>query len=172
MSGKKREKRKEESYYGVVKEKLGELFKEKGVRTHLEITANGRFSNKLKSKIPSGREIIFSFLKKKLAPDVTGFIEAGILPGFVVVEVKSNKIGLDDLYQVKKYADLFDAKFAFLVSLKPIPEEIRRLSKVVYTLLTRPSIYQSFTIAQFDEYSGKFVEWFEKNPFSESIYWK
>ena len=165
--------KKEEEYYGPVKEKLSELFKEKGVSIHLEITSKGTFSNKLKSKIPSGREIIFSFLKKA-APDITGFVEgiSAYLPSFVVVEVKKNKIKLDDIYQLKKYAELFDARFAFLVSLKPIPEEIKRLSRTIYTLLASQSIYHAFTLTQFNKESREFVEWFEKNPFSESIYWK
>ena len=176
MSAKKRGKRKEGEYYDIVKEKLRELFEEKtvsypNVKIHLEITANGIFSNELTSRIPSSRDIIFSFLKRRLAPDITGFIETPILPGFVVVEVKRGKIELDHLYQLKKYADLLDAKFAFLVSLKPIPEEIRRLSKVVHSLLTRPTIYERFALAQFDEYNGEFAEWFEKDPFAKSAYW-
>lgn len=164
-------RKKEEEYYNVIKEELAELFKEKGVSIYLEITARGKFSNRLKSKIPSGREMIFLFLKKAV-PDITGFVEDCSLPGFVVVEVKRDKIELDDIYQLKKYADLFDTKFAFLVSLKSIPEEIRRLSRTVYNLLSRPSIYQAFVLSKFDEQSNNFVEWFEKNPFSKTIYWK
>ena len=163
----------EEKYYDLIKEKLTELFKEKGANVYLEVTANKTFSEQLKSKIPSGREIIFLFLRKA-APDITGFIKGSALPGFVVVEVKRNKIDLDDIYQLKKYADLFDAKFAFLFSFKPIPEEIKRISRNPLFLLSklRSDIYQAFTLAHFDEQACKFVEWFEKDPFSESIYWK
>jgi len=161
----------EKEYYGVIKEKLTELFRGKGVDVYLEITANGVFSNRIKSKIPHGREIIFSFLRK-LAPDITGFVERGVLPEFVVVEVKRNEIALEDIYQLRKYADLFDAKFSFLVSLKPIPEEIKRLSKAIYAILARPSIYHVFVLTYFDGKSGEFVEWFEENPFTKSIYWR
>lgn len=168
MSPKKRKSGEEEQYYEIIKEKLGELFKERGVSVYLEITSRGVFSDRLKSRIPSGRDIIFLFLKKA-APDITGFIEGSSLSRFIVVEVKKEKIELDDIYQLRKYADLFDARFAFLVSLKPIPEEIKRLSKTVYTLLAGSSIYDAFVLAQFDEHNKQFVEWFKENPFSESI---
>jgi hypothetical protein len=169
MSSKK--KAKEVEYYEIIRDKFLELFKEKDINAYLEITANRKFSGELKRRIPSHRDIIFSFLTKA-APDITGFVEGLILPGFIIVDVKSDKIKLDYIYQVKKYADLFDAKFAFLVSLEPIPEEIKRLSKVIPTLLKRPTIYQAFTLVQFDTHNCEFVDWFEKNPFNESIYWK
>ena len=117
------------------------------------------------------QEIIFQFLKKA-APDITGFVGKILLPGFVVVEVKKNRIDLDDIYQLKRYADLFDARFAFLVSLEPIPEEIKRLSSAIPTLLMRPTYHAAFVLARFDEQINEFVEWFEKNPFLESIYWR
>jgi len=164
--------KKGEEYYEIVKEKLAELFKEKGVKIYLEITARGKFSNKLKSKIPSGREIIFLFLKR-LAPDITGFVEGCSLPGFVVAEVKRGKIELDDIYQLKKYADLFEARFAFLVSLEPIPEEIKRLLKVTFLIskLKGGSIYHAFVLTRFDKDRDEFTEWFEENPFLQSVYW-
>ena len=161
----------EKEYYEVVKEKLAQLFRERGVNVYLEITASGVFSNRIKSEIPHDREIIFSFLRK-VAPDITGFVERSGSSEFVVVEVKRNEIGLDDIYQLRKYADLFDAKFSFLVSLKPVPEEIKRLSKAVYAILARPSIYHVFVLTYFDGKSGEFVEWFEENPFTKSIYWR
>lgn len=165
----KRGERKEKAYYGVIKEKMEGLFREKITNVYLEITATGKFSPKLKKEIHPGGDIIFYFLKDA-APDITGFIKRDYSSDFVVVEVKQ-KIKLDDVYQTKKYADLFETKFAFLVTLEPIPEEIKRLSKIIPTLLMRPSIYSAFTLAQFDEQSNEFVDWFEKNPFTESVYW-
>ncbi len=173
MPRRKERRKEEEKYYNTVKERLNELFNEKGVKAYWEITANGIFSNELKSKIPSGKEVIFLFLRKA-APDIIGFVEGILLPGFVVVEVKKNKIELDDIYQLKKYADLFEAKFAFLVSLEPIPEEIKRLSKVTFLLtkLKGGNIHQAFVLTQFDERNGQFVEWFEEDPFTQSFYWR
>jgi hypothetical protein len=173
MALKREKEEEEEEYYGVVKGRLSELFEEKGVKVYLEITAKKGFSRELKSKIPSGKEIIFLFLRKA-KPDITGFVEGITSPGFVVVEVKKAKIELDDIYQLKKYADLFNASFAFLVSFKPIPEEIRRLSRQIYLLskLRSGNIYQVFTLAHFDIQNNEFIEWFEENPFTQSIYWR
>lgn len=166
----KREGRKESAYYGIIKEKMEGLFKEKTTDVYLEITATRKLSTKLKKEFSPHRDIIFYFLKEA-APDITGFIKRENSSDFVVIEIK-RKIKLDDVYQTKKYADLFDTKFAFLVTLEPIPEEIKRLSKVVHTLLMRPSIYSAFTLVQFDEQCNEFVDWFEKNPFTKSIYWR
>ena len=55
---------KEKQLYEVIKEKLEEILKTKFNDFYLEITADTGFSNKLKSEIPRGREIIFNFLKK------------------------------------------------------------------------------------------------------------
>ena len=167
-----RKSEKEEKYYSIIKDKLEQLFRGKKADVYLEITAKGTFSDILKAKIPLGYEIIFSFLKKAV-PDIAGFVEGSRQPGFVIVEVKKNKIELDDIYQLKKYADLFEARFAFLVSLKPIPEDIKRLCKTPLFLLAKLRYTcEAFTLVYFNEASGEFEEWFEKNPFIESSYWR
>lgn len=157
----------ENEYYQLIKEKMGELFKAKFDNIYLEITASGKFSNKLKGKIGAGRDIIFSFLKSA-SPDITGFVEEDYSSKFIIVEFKKQVIKLDDIYQIRKYMDLFDSSYAFLISLQAISEEIKRLSRVVFQLLSTPSIYQTFTLVHFDAENKKFVEWFPKNPFAAS----
>jgi len=163
----------EEVHYPDIKERLTELFKDKGADVHLEVTANGKFSEYLKSKIPPNRGILFYFLRK-VAPDITGYVEGCAFPGFVVVEVKKDEIDLDDIYQLKKYYDLFEARFAFLISLKPIPAEIKHLSQTTFLMsrLKGGNIYQAFALAHFDAVSKEFVDWFEENPFTDPIYWR
>jgi len=114
---------------------------------YLEITANKRFSNKLKAEIPRDREIIFRFLKEA-TPDITGFIKKDFSSDFLVIEVKKEEIQLDDIYQLKKYKDLFNAKFAFLVSTEPIPEKIKRVLKVISPLCL--SIYETLDLVHFN----------------------
>jgi len=155
----------EKEYYETIKEKLAELFTAKFTSFHLEVTANKKFSNKLKAKVGQYREIIFYFLKEA-APDITGFIEKQYSTDFVVVEVKREVIKLDDIYQTRKYAELFDARYALLISTKEIPEEIKRLSRVAYSLLSIPA-YKKVAIVQYDEEAGRFVQWFEENPFEK-----
>lgn len=160
----------EENYYPVIKQKFVELFESRGCKVHLEITANKKFSNKLKSKFSDYRQIIFYFLKD-VAPDITGFVERDSFTDFVIIEIKNEQTKLDHIYQVRKYADLFEAKFAFLISTEEIPEEIKRLSKVVYPILSTPSIYQSRTLVYFDEGTQSFEDWYPENPFEKELYW-
>ena len=168
---------KEEQLYEVIKEKLEEIIrKEFGNNFHLEVTAEGKFSNELKSAIPTGREIIFSFLRKA-RPDITGFVEEDSYfvvtkiksISFIVVEIKDRLIELDDIYQIKKYAELFGAKYALLISTNEIPEEIKRLGEAIclYRSPCLPGIYEYKRVAlvHFDTDKNEFIEWYEKNPF-------
>jgi len=162
----------EANFYQPIKEQLEELFRNRGKQAYLEITATKGLSEKLKQKIPQNREIIFVFLKKK--PDLFGFVEGQYSSDLITVEVKE-KIGkLDDIYQAKLYKEVFDARYGFLITIEPIPEEIKRLCKNTYSILhsSVDSIYRFFVMVQFDKESGQFVDWFEKNPFVEEHYWK
>ena len=157
--------KKEREYYEIIKEKLEQLLTSKFSSFHLEITAYKKFSNKLKSQFSEYREIVFSFLKEA-APDITGFIKGEYASDFVIVEVKRESIKLDDIYQARKYAELFDARYGLLISTKEIQDEIKRLSRVVYSLLSLPA-YKTLTIVHYDEESEKFLQWFPRNPFEE-----
>ena len=158
---------KEKQLYKVIKEKLEEILKAKFYEVYLEITADTGFSNKLKSKIPKGREIIFNFLKKA-RPDITGFIKENLFSlfsYFIVVEIKSSSIELDDIYQTKKYAQLFGAKYALLISTDEIPEEIKRLDKTINPDFLSGAYGYRIVLVHFDINKKEFVEWYEKNPF-------
>jgi len=161
---------KEAQYYGLIKQKFCELFETKGLKTHLEITASKTFSNTLKRKISDYRHIIFYFLKD-VAPDITGFVWKDTSHDFVVIEIKNEEIKLDYIYQARKYAELFDSKFAFLVSTEEIPEEIKRLQKIVFSLLSLPA-YRTMTLVQFDERSNSFTDWYPENPFEQEHLWR
>lgn len=158
--------RSESSYYEMIKERIEEILREKTPDCYVEITASRKFSNKLKAQInPHGhKDIIFHFLREA-APDVTGFIKRENSSDVIIVEVKDNEMKVDDIYQTRKYAELFSAKYALLVSTREIPEEIKRLSKVVYQLLSGGYGHEKMVLAYFNPVEGRFAEWFEKNPF-------
>jgi len=162
---------KEQDYYSCIMQKFTELFESKGYKACFEITASKKFSNRLKSKISDYRHIIFYFLKD-VAPDITGFVEKGDFVDFVIIEVKNEEIKLDHIYQTRRYAELFDAKFAFLVSTEEIPEEIKRLSKVVYPLLSGPSVYQSRTLVHLHKETQSLKDWYPENPFEKEFLWR
>ena len=152
----------EKDYYPILKNQLENLFRNKFENFHLEITATRKFSNKLKSKIPESQNLIFNFLKKA-TPDITGFIQEQNNSVFIIIEIKNRILKLDDIYQTRKYAELFNAKYALLISTKEIPEEIKRLTKNSYYLYL--PAYQRLVLVQFNEQKREFVDWFEKNPF-------
>ena len=159
----------EKDYYEPIKNEFEKLFKANG-DIHLEITANKNFSNKLKEQISDSKHIIFYFLKD-IAPDISGFITKDYGSEFIVIEVKDEILKLDHIYQVRKYAELFDAKFAFLVSTQEIPEEIKKLSKVVYSLLSLPA-HKKLILVQFDKDINEFIDWFDEIPFKNKYYWR
>jgi len=156
---------KEKQLYEVIKERLEEILKAKFNDFYLEITADTGFSNKLKSEIPRGREIIFNFLKKA-RPDITGFVKENSFSYFIVVEIKSSSIELDDIYQTKKYAQLLEAKYVLLISTNEIPEEIKRLDKAIYPYLLEGCYgYERIVLVHFDINKKEFVEWYKNKPF-------
>lgn len=150
----------EKSYYNLIKQFLEGKFKEIYGNCYLEVTSQ-RFSEKIKEAIPRDADIIFSFLSTS-KPDITGFIkmregvriesiplgeESGSYldtddkkslewTEFIIVEVKYDEIKLKDIYQTKRYADLFRATYSFLLSYKSIPEKIKRLSLMTNILRT------------------------------------
>jgi hypothetical protein len=135
----------EAALYEPVKEYLISRFKTKfGGECYLETTANGTFTEAIKKHIADN--IIFSFLRKA-SPDLTGYTwrKESVLPtpplsslitydvkDLITVEIKKERITPQDIYQAKMYGDLFQAKYAFLISPQPIPEEIRRLDKNLF----------------------------------------
>jgi len=110
--------------------------------------------------------LIFAFLKEA-APDITGFVkkDSASLREFVVVEVKTTPIKLDDIYQTRKYAELFDARYALLISTSEIPEKITRLSRVVIPLLMLPANKQ-LTLVRFGD-EGRAITWLPECPFGK-----
>jgi hypothetical protein len=154
----------EQACYDLVKESLEGILKSKFNSYHLEVTAHKQFSNVLQSQIDPNRDLIFAFLNDA-APDITGFVKkvSSSLREFIVVEVKVTPLKLDDIYQARKYAELFEARYAILASSSEIPAKIVRLSKVIPHLLALPA-YQQLTLARFEE-SGRLTDWFPTNPF-------
>ena len=136
------------------------------MRDSVEVTANRQFSNVLQSQIDPSRDLIFAFLKEA-APDITGFVkkDSASLREFVVVEVKTTPIKLDDIYQTRKYAELFDARYALLISTSEIPEKITRLSRVVIPLLMLPANKQ-LTLVRFGD-EGRAITWLPECPFGK-----
>jgi hypothetical protein len=163
---------KERDYYAPIKSKLEERLREKGVNVYLEQTADTNFSETLKAAIPRGHEIIFNFLRSS-RPDMTGYLPDKFgSKYFMIVEIKLDLLKLEDIYQLRRYADLFNAQCAFLISPQPIPEELKRLASVVHPVLNSGHWRQVFRLVQFDLEKKDFIEWFPTNPFEEAHRWQ
>jgi hypothetical protein len=148
---------------------------------HLEITSRGQFSYELKDRVPENRNIVFAFLEKRKAfPDITGWIEGKDgTTEFITVEIKDQAIELDDIYQAKKYSDLFGAKYGLLISDQRLSPELKRLNRAAnmfYQLepeagLPDSDLYdlRKIYFAQFDLRKTKIMPetWFPANPFTE-----
>lgn len=161
----------ETAYYPVVRDWLDGLLAQYFTSHYLEITAYGKFSNVLKGQMPQHREIVFAFLKEA-APDITGFTVRNHEHHFVVVELKDRVIKLDDIYQTKKYAELFDAHYALLISTEEIPNEIIRLSNVVSPYLLAVPAYGKLTFVHIQFSAGArsaigSATWFPHLPFEK-----
>jgi hypothetical protein len=153
---------------------LRDSFAAVGRSVHLEIAATRGLSEQVKRSIPKGNEIVFSFLHLH-RPDIIGVIDGeNVLNPLVVAEVKAKTLTVADIYQTKLYKDLLQARGAFLVSTKQIPETLRRLCAENWDIWRSPSDgpYRFLAICQFDITTGKFVDWFQEDPFQQEYRWK
>jgi hypothetical protein len=159
--------KKEKDYYADLKNALEQILKARFADFHVEITATKVFSNKLKAEIPEHRNLIFHFLREA-PPDITGFIKSQYTTDFLIAEFKKEVLRLDHIYQARKYAELFEAKYALLITTEEIPEELKRLCKLLYSLLALPA-YRRLALVRLDEAKGELVDWFEDNPFANEV---
>jgi hypothetical protein len=162
----------EAELYEPVMSCLKGAFQAVGKNVRLEISATLGLSEQVKRAIPAGREIVFSFLRQN-RPDIVGVIEGGGL-NLVVAEVKAKSLTLDDIFQTKRYKDLLRTRCAFLVTVKPIPEDLRRLCDQNWDIWYSASdeSFKFLAICQFDIATGKFVDWFRDDPFQQAHFWK
>jgi hypothetical protein len=167
----------EKELYRPIKVYLQKAFEQKFGQCYLEITASGVFSDELKRAVRN--DIAFAFIGKKASPDLTGFIytipliwgkwTSSDIQDFITVEIKSGKITIQDVYQAKMYGDLFQAKYALLISPESIPEEIRRLDERLFCVTYRYMSGWYLYIAKWSSYDKAIIEhlWLPKPPYQD-----
>ncbi len=144
--------KKEISLYEPIMNELKWVFGHLG-DCHLEITADKRFSNKLKKEF--SKDTLYIIKVEGFYPDITGFVRTKYSTDIITVEVKRRKITLRNLFQAKAHGEIFNAKHSFLISPVVIPEEIRRFIKDRSDICNY-SYNRKVIIAQFDENKQKF----------------
>ena len=168
---------KERGLYELVKKFLEDKFRAKFRNGYLEITSDGRFSEDLKSQFDDD---VLLFSKSHNFPDLTGYVfenysgkeNENLKKSIIVVEVKNKKVTMLDICQAKLYAEFFGAKFSFLVSSVPIPEEIKRVLRMKPNILIGGIgyAYEPIFLGYFIKDLAKIrdYEWFPENPFERS----
>lgn len=146
---------KEEELYEPIKLALHEGFSA-NAECHLEVTAN-KISEGLKRFLDD--QAVFILGTERRNPDIMGYITITHKTGYqerrlVVVEVKRESLTFDDIYQVKKYAEMFNAHYAFLISPEGFSEARRRFLRNGFLLSYFG--YRTIIVMLFVE--GKYLE--------------
>jgi hypothetical protein len=124
----------EAQLYEPAKQAIAHLFREKSC--YLEISATDRQMGENVKRVLADYDL-FASVVERFIPDITGYIlEANQSKSLIVVEVKPSPPRMKDIFQTKEYAEIFGAKYAFLISPHMVQEEVRRILKMKGELLT------------------------------------
>jgi len=99
---------------------------------------------------------LFYIEKDKQLPDLLGSYQT--IEGkkrIITVEIKIDVKKIDDIYQAKKYAAVFNAEYAFLISSNEIPERMKRFL-IKRKAAINFSYYKKLIIATFNELNEEF----------------
>ncbi|PWI49518.1 hypothetical protein CEE45_01625 [Candidatus Heimdallarchaeota archaeon B3_Heim] len=146
---------KEEALYEPIKKALEEKFNNIG-KCFLEITSK-KIEDSIKKILDDHSVFILETEDKK--PDLMGYVLVPSESGFidkrlVVVEVKNKELKIADIYQIKMYAEVFNTRYAFLISPQGFSEARRRFLQ--HRFLLHFGGVQSITIMQLlEDYSLK-----------------
>jgi hypothetical protein len=162
----------EKNFYDPITKHLGELLSAVASGFCLETVATKGLTERAKQAIPQGREIVFAFMKDR--PDIIGVVDGQFSKHLLVAEVKENSPTLEDIYQIKRYKEVFEARYAFLITVGPIKEELKRLCRNTPTILRSlaDDSFRFLVLAQFWPGTAQFIDWFAANPFEQDFYWK
>jgi len=145
-----RNKGNEEELYELIIYALKEKFSQLG-ECYLENTSR-KFSDKLKGHLEDYSLFILNV--EKMSPDLTGYLikkdtysEAKYI---IVAEVKL-KPTLKDIYQTKRYAEILNASYAFLISPNKLSPERRRFLLRRKEQITRFDTSKQVLIGQFHQ---------------------
>lgn len=162
----------EKDFYKPITEQLGGLLSGVVTSYWLEVVATQGLTERAKQAVPAGREIVFSFMRDR--PDIIGIVDGQFSKHLLVAEVKEGSPTLENIYQIKRYKEVFDARYAFLITIGPIREELKRLCRQTSTILSSAGddAYRFLVLAQFHPGARRFVDWVDGNPFEKSFYWE
>ncbi|SRR6266480_2874272 len=157
-----RKRKSEAQFYRPAREALLELFKPKDC--YLEITADRRLGEKIKRVLTDYD--LFANQVERFIPDITGYvIRSEHDKPIIVAEVKAGPPSLRDIFQTKQYAEIFGAKYAFLLSPEDIHEEIARIVKMKSMILSHSAGYERVFVGRLDVEGTSIVQWYMGAPY-------
>jgi hypothetical protein len=137
---------------------------------HLEITANGDFSEKLQRVFDY--RLFAALYAERLKPDIMGFVrkKPSSKPEVITVEVKADALKIKDVLQAKMYSDIFNAEFGFAISpmgisipkLKTILEHDKELRGNVIIVSYNPGVGRFCIPPELKDYVPKLFQGFCK----------
>ncbi len=159
---------KERRLYSRVRAALEAYFCPGSTNCVLEVTAEG-VSDELQGKLPD--EVLFLLGSRELRPDILGRVEHPVESKafyynsfFVTAEVKDGTPTVNDLFQAKKYGEIYEAAISLLVSTQKPEERLLRLLKRKSILLQLPmSMFHTY-LCRFSAKDGTIDWWFPQHP--------
>jgi hypothetical protein len=132
------------------------------------VTAQG-VGDELQSRLRD--EILFLLGSRELRPDILGQVEYPIESHafyyhsfFVAAEVKDGIPTIHDLFQAKKYGEIYEAAVTLLVSTQRPEERLLRLLKRNSVLLHLPMSMFSAYVCRFSAKDERIDSWFPEQP--------
>ena len=150
----------ESDLYLPIKKDIYQTLKEAGCEgLHIEITANNSFSNLLRKKFGE----VLSLLDKSFSPDLSGLYHKNGEKK-IILEVKKEKITIQNIYQTISYQELIDADIGLLVSPEEIPLQIKKFLNKHQRILQDKK--RNIFIIKFDKIGEKILEssWYPFQP--------
>lgn len=159
---------KEKRLYSGVRAALQSYFCPGSVDCVFEVTAEG-VSDELQGKLPD--EVLFLLGSRELRPDILGRVKHPVGSKafyynsfFVTAEVKDGTPTVNDLFQAKKYGEIYEAAISLLVSTQKPEERLLRLLKRKSVLLMLPMSMFSTYLCRFSPKDETIDWWFPQQP--------
>jgi len=158
----------ENMLYMGVRKALTSYFSDGSERCLFDVAAYG-VSNELLQELPD--EILFLLGNRELRPDILGRVEYPLQDKpfyysrfFVTAEVKDGPPTINDLFQAKKYGEIYEAAISLLVATEKPEERLLRLLKRKSVLLHLPMSMFRVYLCRYSAEVQAFTWWFPEEP--------
>jgi len=158
----------ESKLYPLVRDALESYFRLGSEQCVFKVTAEG-VSGELEERLPD--EILFLLGSRELRPDILGYVQYPTASKafyyhsfFVTAEVKGGVPTINDLFQAKKYGEIYGAAISLLVSTLKPEQRLLRLLKRKSVLLHLPMTMYSEYLCTFSTKDNVIDWWFPEEP--------